>query len=489
MTTKAQFLAAASVELANPQYGKIAALYQAQDPRIVASIGAMAQMLEMYSVQQDLAETEVFIKARDATVLADATLKGILPLAKSAQVHALVTNPSSNPITLAYGRRLLDDKGRVWRVAATLVVAANGTGTLLLNQNELRTISHTIANDDPFYTITLANNDEGLYLENIRIKDTIGSNDNLYAYAPEFMNVLNGARVYHLETDEARQVTIRLGAQDGASLVYGFQPPVNTVLTIELTETSGQLAIGTGASFNLEYSNNANEDALKIVSTGVNSLGSNPLSLPVLRLLSRYNALYDHNAVYLSDFDFLIRRYHGDSVNFLAIWNEQIHEVFHGYNVANINKLFIAVQAKNALEQASIQADIGLLIQRADNSYKRAIIPVINQHYPLTITASVAAIHDIAQVTQQIKDTLLAIYGLGQIKVSQGLKNNFNRQEIYHTLKQTIPAFQDAISDFNVVVGTLPNTILPEHYFYLHPTTNFIVSVTQLSDVGGGLWN
>jgi len=107
----------------------------------------------------------------------------------------------------------------------------------------------------------------------------------------------------------------------------------------------------------------------------------------------------------------------------------------------------------------------------------------------LTVTAIVAAIHDSAQVTQQIKDTLLAIYGVGQIKVSQGLKNNFNRQEIYQTLKRAIPAFQDSISDFNVVVGVLPDPILPEHYFYLHPTTNFTVAVTQLSDAGGGLWN
>lgn len=491
MTTKAEFLAAAAVELANPQYGKIAALYQAQDPRIVASIGAMAQMLELYSVQQDLAETEVFVKARDATILADATLKGILPLAKSAQVQALVTNPSSNPITLAYGRRLLDDKGRVWRVAATLVVPANSTGTVLLNQNELRTINHTIANDEPFYTIALLSNEEGLYLENIRIKDTLGSTDNLYRYAPEFMNVLDGERVYHLETDEARQVTIRLGAQDGASLVYGFQPPVNTILTIELTETSGKLAISTGASFSLEYSNNADEDTLKIVATGVNSLGSHPLSLSVLRLLSRYNALYDHNAVYLSDFDFLIRRYHGDSINFLAVWNEQLHEQVHGYDVANINKLFIAVQAKDALEQSNLEGDIHTLIHRADNSYKRAIIAVISQPYPLMVSASVAAIHDSAQVTQQIKDTLLAIYGIGQIKVSQGLKNNFNRQEIYQTLKKAIPAFQDSISDFSVVVDTdlLPDPILPEHYFYLHPTTHFTVAVTQLSDAGGGLWN
>jgi len=489
MTTKAEFLAQAEIELGNAQYAKISALNMAKDPRILASIGAMAQMLELYSVQQDLAETEVFVKARDATILADATLKGILPLANSAQVQVLVTNPSANSVTLAYGRRLLDDKGRVWRVASTLVVAANSTGTVDLNQNELRTISHTIANSDPFYTITLPQNDEGLYLENIRIKDTIGSTDNLYRYAPEFMNVLDGERVYHLETDEARQITIRLGAQNNSELVYGFQTPINTALTIELTETSGKLDISTGASFSLEYSNNADEDALKIVTTGINALGSNPLSLSVLAQLSKYNALYDHGAVYLSDFDFLIRRYHGDSVNFLAVWNEQLQERVRGYDVTNINKLFIAVQAKSSLEQANLEESIHTLVQRADSSYKRDIVAAIPQAYPLTVSASVAAIHDSAQVTQQIKDTLLAIYGIGQIKVSQGLKNNFNRQEIYQTLKKAIPAFQDSISDFNVVVGVLPDPILPEHYFYLHPTTNFTVAVTQLSDAGGGLWN
>mgnify|MGYP000845445849 FL=1 len=492
MTTKQAFLAQADIELLNPQYTKIAELKQAQDPFVVAQIGAMAQMLELYSTQQNIAETEVFLKARDATILADATLKGILPLANCAKVTVSVVNPSlTNSVTLAYGRRLLDDKGRIWRVASTLVVAANSTGTVQLHQNEIRTITHTIATSEPFYSIVIPKNEEDLHLENIRIKDTIGSTDNLYRYAPEFMNVLDGERVYHLETDEARQINIRLGAQDGASLVYGFQPPVNTVLAIELTETQGLLDIALNASFSLEYSNNINDDNLKITVNAINSLGANPLSLSVLSVLSRYAALYDHNAVYLSDFDYLVRRYHGDSINFLAVWNEQIHEQAYGYSVANINKLFIAVQAKNSLEQANIVNEIHTLIQRADNSYKRQIVTVSEQPYPLAITASVAAIHDSVQVEQQIKDTLLAIYGKGQIKVSQGLKNNFNRQEIYQTLKRAIPALQDSISDFNVVVDSnlLPNPLLPAHYFYLHPTTDFSVTVTQLSDAGGGLWN
>jgi hypothetical protein len=68
MTTKQAFLAQADIELLNPQYGKIAELKQAQDPFVVAQIGAMAQMLELYSTQQNIAETEVFLKARDATI-------------------------------------------------------------------------------------------------------------------------------------------------------------------------------------------------------------------------------------------------------------------------------------------------------------------------------------------------------------------------------------------------------------------------------------
>jgi hypothetical protein len=46
MTTKQAFLAQADIELLNPQYGKIAELKQAQDPFVVAQIGAMAQMLD-----------------------------------------------------------------------------------------------------------------------------------------------------------------------------------------------------------------------------------------------------------------------------------------------------------------------------------------------------------------------------------------------------------------------------------------------------------
>ena len=79
MTTKQAFLAQADIELLNPQYTKIAELKQAQDPFVVAQISAMAQMLELYSTQQNIAETEVFLKARDATILADATLKGFYP--------------------------------------------------------------------------------------------------------------------------------------------------------------------------------------------------------------------------------------------------------------------------------------------------------------------------------------------------------------------------------------------------------------------------
>ena len=90
-----------------------------------------------------------------------------------------MVNPSlTNSVTLAYGRRLLDDKGRIWRVASTLVVAANNTGTVQLHQNEIRTVTHTIATSEPFYSIVIPKNEEDLHLENIRIKDTIGSTDN-----------------------------------------------------------------------------------------------------------------------------------------------------------------------------------------------------------------------------------------------------------------------------------------------------------------------
>ena len=102
-------------------------------------------MLGMISAQVDVAQYEPFIKARDATILADASLKGVLPLARAATAELIVTNNDNANFTLAADRRLTDSKGRVWMVDASAVIGAKSSKTITCAQRTARTISRAVA--------------------------------------------------------------------------------------------------------------------------------------------------------------------------------------------------------------------------------------------------------------------------------------------------------------------------------------------------------
>jgi hypothetical protein len=76
MYTKADFLKAIDNTIAN--YPAVAPFYYARDPRILQKLEAMATMLSMTSAQIEVAMAEPFEKSRDATILADAAMRGII---------------------------------------------------------------------------------------------------------------------------------------------------------------------------------------------------------------------------------------------------------------------------------------------------------------------------------------------------------------------------------------------------------------------------
>ena len=78
MLTKADFQRAIRDSISS--YPAIAPLYQSGDPRVLQHLDAMATMLAMFSAQLETAMSEPFEKTRDATVLADAAMRGIVSL-------------------------------------------------------------------------------------------------------------------------------------------------------------------------------------------------------------------------------------------------------------------------------------------------------------------------------------------------------------------------------------------------------------------------
>jgi hypothetical protein len=244
-----------------------------------------------------------------------------------------------------------------------------------------------------------------------------------------------------------------------------------------------------GAKFVPEYLVGAYDGDLVIGLDTLLSTGASQPSMEQLRVLSRYQSLSDGNAVFLNNFEFVVRRGLGGlNVHFLAVWNEQVEESVRGASLFNINRLFVSYLIPSQAPATS-EALISDLILRADNSYDISFKPLRDVPVPVTITAEVSVVHDPADVQNQIKTALLSRYGAGSINASRGMAKVFRYSDLYADLKQLVPALQDQLSDLNVVVGSnaATATVLPEDYRYISPQSLAVnVTVTRHST---GLWS
>ncbi len=473
------FKAAVESKLAsNPD---AAMAYNAGDPRLLAQIDAGAVMLSMVSAQIDVAEVEPFVKARDGTVLADAALKGILPLARAASVTITAKNNNIAPVTVTTGRVILDTKGRQYRVMAGVTIPAGGAVNLTAVQGVVRVVTHVVAGACPFYEIQVPASQTGMHLVGLEIyKDT-----DAYAYAPDFNNVAEDDRVYLVETDEYRRLWVRFGAAVNAlENIIGHQVENGDVFELELTECDGRIDLSVGEQFAFESIGALAENDVQFTLLSVESTGENPLSIEVMRMLSKYPALYDSNAVHLGNFDFLLRR-HIVGFNFLAVWNEQIEESVRPPSVFNINKLFVSFELPSMSVPAAQDA-IRKVVARADDSLKVVFVGQRVVEVPVTVSAEVGIIHDTAIIQAQVQTILLDNYGAGSVNASRGLAKVFRVQEIHGLLKASIPALQDQLSDFNVTVGAIPSP-LPEDYRYISLSA-LTVTVSNVQH-SVGLWS
>ncbi len=478
MLLKSDFLAA--LESAGASRAAAASAFRAGDPRLLAMMDAMATMLAMLSQQIDTAEVEPFVKARAGTILADAALKGVLPLAKPARVLLTVANPGAAPVVLASGRGVLDPKGVRYVVESGATVPASGTAALALRQITERQFSHTVAASAPFYELQVEASADARYLAGVEVADAVGP----FTYRPDFCNVEPGQRVFHVETDEARRLWLRFGAADSSGAVVGHQPAAGDILTVTVRECAGQVELEAGAQFALQYVGSSAESALTMTLSSVEAAGSAPPDTETLRMLAQYPALHDSNAVFLADFDFLLRR-HLSGVAFLSVWNEQVEEAVRGASLASINTLFVSYVISGQSTVVS-EAQVRQIIGRADDSYALAFVAPRVLQVPVTVTASVSAVHDAGDVEAQIRSVLLAEYGASSRAASMGMHKVFKLQRLSAALKDRVPALQDQISDFTVTLGATPSP-LPEDYRYFSPTSITVV-VQRVTDTTG-LWS
>lgn len=470
-------------------YPAIAPLYQAGDPRILQSLDAMATMLAMFSSQIETAMAEPFEKVRDATVLADAAMRGVIRKASPGRVRITVNNGNNTAFTVDTGRTVIDSAGLSYIIETSAVIAANSTGTFDAVQVKRETVNHTVSGSTPFYAIEIPESIDDTYLSGISVSDSDGE----YEYRERYVNTWPDERVFHVEADDRQVIYVRFG-QEG---IVGVQPPDGHVIMLTISRTAGEISPTSGSPFSFEYLQSPNESAVELSLSSLLEGGINPPDMTAMRDLVKYPSVYNHNAVFLDEFDFVVRREYSNT-KFLSVWNEAIEEVARGANVDHINTLFVACLSADGTEDVltepdpntpvtpNIIAEIDLTttqkgirstILKADNSYRVKFITPVRSEIVMTISANISTAYVASDVQSQIIETILAEYGEEQ----PGSKRSANKplyKRVYALLKEKITALSDANADVRVTIAEAVGTYRPELWRYVS-AASLTVTVTS----------
>lgn len=489
MQTKSDFLLA--VDNLIDKYPSIAARYKTKDPIIMQQIEAKATMLAMLSAQIETALGEAFEKVRDSTVLADAAMRGIIRKARPAKVTVTLTNKDTAPYMLSSGRVIFDSTGNPYIVDTSVTVESAGTGTFTATQVKVEEVTHTVVGTQPFYAIEIPESSDGSYLSGISVSDSIG----IIQYRERYVNTAVGDRVFNVEADDRQRIFVRFG-YDG---VVGYQPAEGETITLSLSRSVGKIELDTASPFSLDYVLTTQESMIEMVLSSINDSGSDPIGMAVMRDLIKYPSVYDTNAVFLGDFEFLVRRSYSDA-KFLSIWNETIQEGWNGASVDNINQLFVSVVSSAGGEAfvsdpsppeeiasnnlTSTQLAIKNLIKSADDSYGVKFYTPVKYKISVTVTAIIPTAYNVSTVQAQISEVILAHYGETSSAAKKG-GNNPRYKDVYNLLVSNVSALAEANSDLKLTIAEPSGAYLPYMWRFVDSTSLSIsVNAKNLTTTG-----
>ncbi|HZX81370.1 MAG TPA: hypothetical protein VFE72_10505 [Lysobacter sp.] len=497
MLTKADFQTVIRDSISS--FPAIAALYQAGDPRILQHMDAMATMLAMFSAQAEVAQAEPFEKTRDSTVLADAAMRGIIRKGTPARVRLRADNKGTMPYSLASGRNLLDSSGRTYRVETAVVVPPGGSAMLDATQVRYTSMSHTVAGSEPFYAVEVPAAEDDTFLCSIAVSDAGGE----YAHRDRYVNTAPDERVFHVEADDRQRIYVRFGYQG----VVGVQPADGTTLTLTIGTTAGRIQLPAGTPFSFEYLNSPAESSIELKMEAMLVAGQNPIPMSVLRDLARYPSVYDSNAVYLGEFDFLVRR-NFSTLRFLSVWNEAAEEAARGPHISNTNAIFVACLSQSSQEAVltaeapddipapervpvaewtATQRAIRELIRAADDSYRVHFVTPVRVPIEVTIHATVPTSYIASDVRQKIIEAILAEYGEQSAAARRG-RNQPLYQNVYALLRQRVQALNVGSADLQVSIAAQPEVLnRPELWRFVSPDS--LTVEVQTANITAPSWN
>lgn len=467
--TKDEFYNFALNELSNVE--TLAERVQIGDVTITQPMAAIAQMMAVLSMQTDLGLSEYWTRARDSFVLADAAARQILPFGSAKIFKIAVRNDSTLSHTILAGRRLLDQRSRLWVVRDGAVIAPGESSYITAVQYNEHTFTHTVSESKSFYWIAIPEPDANQSLISMQVIKTATGEE--FSHSEKFNNIELDSLVYHVMGDEQLNLYIQFGHVGK----FGYTPSIGEQITVKTRQSYTNYSIEIGSQFSLEYSGEK-EEFLSFFANEELQAGGGAAQISELRELAKYPYLYDENAVYLGEFTQLIYRKMRPFV-FLSVWNEAVEESVRGANVNNINTLFVSFIKTNT-SVALAQEEISKHILLADDSYKIKFVVTKEVQVGFKVSIWLSPLHDSVAVSQKIKLWVIDNYGRNSAWARRG-RQRINISDTTDKLKAAVPELSDGKSDV-VITVTDPNVNLPEAFRYVADASLTITTIGLVLD-------
>ena len=484
MLTKADFLKAAEQEIrSNPsKYSQLSPLLQAGDPRLTQAIGSIATMLSMLSQQIEASTDEQFNRIKKSTVDAWLASHGVWKSAKAATFKVRVKNPHPTAnVHLGLFTQLVSDNGVTCRTMDRRAynVEPNNPITVDVGQytrrNNNNDFVHTVTETKPFYQIELPLEEDGEYREELLVY----VNDEGWSHQSDYMNLQPGDKAYTLTVSS----TGRLVVQFGDDALGGRMLKAGDVVRLNAFTTKGAdhgIRVGTKMVTENPFDRGA---TLEFEVIEITYPGDNPMSEEAKAQLAKYPALYDSSAVYLGEFEAMVRR-KMPNLQFLSIWNEMRHEEATGTrDVKNVNCLFVAALNANGTgyqyghnanaRSTSVQLtevpanqmaqpasqflyEIEKIIKEADDSYRVRFWHPCGINPAITVNIECGSSFDAEQIRTKAKQAIIKRYGrnwAGSENRSPAYANRaIRRRDIVNMIQNECPELRAPGSEIEVVV-------------------------------------
>lgn len=347
-------------------------------------------------------------------------------------------------------------------------LAAGESKTVSASQLEVFTVEKTVDAEVPFFTVILSKEMTAqCHSIDVYVTEPDGTSRR-WTKSFMFRNADNTSNVYTEFYKPSEQIGIRFG--DGST---GRMPPTDSVISLDVWTTQGQITIVEGQKLTPLDELADYEQLMNVTTASLITGGTAAESTEETRARAQYFVSYDEQIVWGDDYVFYLKNTIG-GMSWLRCWGEEDQERYTGYDIRNINRIFLCGH-KPGITQQQLHA---LILERLavipDKMNKRfSLVPVNFAPVTIRFIGKIASTSVPNEVELTLRNDLDDQFGADSFKFDTG--SGFEA-----ITKDKIWSFIDSLAVFIEYELEVDGSLVPanlEDFIYLD-TANSTFDIT-----------